>query len=471
MPPSPASQVFMSYSRKDNIVAQRIVSFLRKQGVNVWVDNEKLIPGTPVWEEAIEKAIKSASAIIVILSPDSKSSEWVRREISLADQYRKRVFPVLARGDEETSTSLRLIGRQYVDIRTNEKAGLNSLNVALSFYLEELNTREEKQTAEQKLDTDATSFNTRSKQQKNRALLLKFKIPAFILALGFISYLIWQVIPSVFFPLPTATSIPTATKTLHPPTKTNTPVLTPTSGISTKLGEHGEILVYVPEGEFTMGSNRNPDEQPIHKVYLDAFWIDQTEVTNKQYQACVDAGKCGAPSSTNSFTNSSYFRNPKFDNYPVIYLSWEKANGYCVNWAGGHLPSEAQWEKAARGTDGQIYPWGETINCTFANYWLRKNGACVGDTTPVGHYEIGQSPYGAYDMIGNALEWVNDWYGIAYYENSPRLNPPGPVSGTDRVLKGGSWNINDDSPHSASRYHSIPKGSDDNVGFRCAYLP
>ncbi|MBC7876160.1 MAG: toll/interleukin-1 receptor domain-containing protein [Anaerolineales bacterium] len=137
MPQLSTNQVFMSYSRRDDVVMRRIVAFLRKQGIKVWVDNERLIPGTPIWEEEIEKAIKSASAVVVVLSPDSKNSEWVRREISLADQYRKRVFPVLVNGDEEKSISLRLINRQYVDIRQNENVGLSSLETALSVYLQE----------------------------------------------------------------------------------------------------------------------------------------------------------------------------------------------------------------------------------------------------------------------------------------------------------------------------------------------
>jgi hypothetical protein len=132
----------MSYSRKDEIVMRQIVTFLRNQGIKVWVDNEKLVPGTPIWEVEIEKAIKGASAVIVILSPDSKDSVWVRREISYAEQYSKRIFPVMARGDEDSSITLRLITRQYVDIRNNEDIGLNSLNSALLFYLEELDTQQ-----------------------------------------------------------------------------------------------------------------------------------------------------------------------------------------------------------------------------------------------------------------------------------------------------------------------------------------
>ncbi|HSL43054.1 MAG TPA: TIR domain-containing protein [Anaerolineales bacterium] len=135
MPEVPRGHVFVSYSRRDREIMWRIVRFLREQGLNAWVDNEKLIPGTPIWEEEIEKAIKSASAAIVVMSPDAKSSEWVRREISLADQNRKQIFPVLVRGDEDSSITLRLITRQYVDLRANEEAGLRSLYAALSDYL------------------------------------------------------------------------------------------------------------------------------------------------------------------------------------------------------------------------------------------------------------------------------------------------------------------------------------------------
>jgi hypothetical protein len=141
---SSVGHVFMSYSRKDEAVMQRVATFLRKQDINVWVDNEKLVPGTPIWEVEIEKAIKSASAIIVVLSPDSKNSEWVRREISLADQYHTRIFPVLVRGDEDSSITIRLITRQYVDIRQNEVIGLNSLSTELSRYLKELEAREQR---------------------------------------------------------------------------------------------------------------------------------------------------------------------------------------------------------------------------------------------------------------------------------------------------------------------------------------
>ena len=135
-------QVFLSYSRKDEEPMRLIAKSLRAQGIKVWVDNEKLIPGTPIWEDEVEKAIRDAVAIVVVLSPDSKNSEWVKREMTMADQHQKRVFPVLVRGDENTSISLRLINRQFVDLRTNQDAGLKSLSEALSYYISEFNIRE-----------------------------------------------------------------------------------------------------------------------------------------------------------------------------------------------------------------------------------------------------------------------------------------------------------------------------------------
>ncbi|MDX1377308.1 MAG: toll/interleukin-1 receptor domain-containing protein, partial [Anaerolineales bacterium] len=145
--------VFVSYSRKDEAVMRRIVKHLRAQGIKVWVDNEKLIPGTPVWEYEIEKAIKGASAIVVVLSPEAKKSEWVLREITLADQYQKRAFPILVDGRNEDSIPFRLITRQYVDIRTDESTGLNALSSAISFYLEELSRlQEERQAAEREIE-------------------------------------------------------------------------------------------------------------------------------------------------------------------------------------------------------------------------------------------------------------------------------------------------------------------------------
>jgi len=265
------------------------------------------------------------------------------------------------------------------------------------------------------------------------------------------------------------------------PTKTLTPTITPTSTTtSTPTLAAGSIItspkdsmkmVYVPEGAFLMGSpysesGTKNNEKPQHTVFLNSYWIDQTEVTNAMYILCVQAGGCQPPYSTRSFTRLTYFSNTQFANYPVIYVKWSNAETYC-EWAGRRLPSEAEWEKAARGTDGRTYPWGEGINCDLANYWGLNNG-CVGDTSEVGNYPAGASIYGALDMAGNVWEWVSDWYQEIYYSSSPFSNPLGPATGEYKILRGGSWYNSEGSVRIAVRSEHNPDSASNNFGFRCA---
>ncbi len=274
--------------------------------------------------------------------------------------------------------------------------------------------------------------------------------------------------------LATTTRIPRATST---PTKTSTPTeipVTPTPAFgvgSTMISEKdGMTLLYVPAGEFQMGSeNGGSDEKPVHVVYLDAYWIDQTEVTNAMYAKCVADGVCDQPSNSKSYTRDSYYGNSEFDNYPVIYVSWEDANNYC-EWAERRLPTEAEWEKAAGWDDDaqsqRTYPWGSAIDDTYANY--NQN---LGDTIAVRNYESGKSFYGAYDMAGNLWEWVNDWYSSDYYDNSLESNPLGPESGEYRVLRGGSWGNYVSNLRSAYRGRNDPSYTDSSNGFRCSRSP
>jgi len=234
----------------------------------------------------------------------------------------------------------------------------------------------------------------------------------------------------------------------------------------------GMEMVYVPAGEFEMGSNNgDSDEKPVHTVFLDAYWIDKCEVSNAQYALCVAAGDCTKPKYTDSYTRSSYYGNPEYDNYPVIYVSWHQAQAYC-QWAGGDLPTEAQWEKAARGTDGRTYPWGdESPTCQLTNFnqgTYENPNYCVGDTSPVTDYEGGVSPYGALNMAGNVWEWVRDWYGSDYYSKSPAKNPTGPTSGSFRVMRGGSRYFSDRGIRAANRSDSSPTYTNNDYGFRCA---
>ena len=226
----------------------------------------------------------------------------------------------------------------------------------------------------------------------------------------------------------------------------------------------GMTLLYVPAGEFTMGSDSSgSDSIPVHTVYLDAFWIDKTEVTNGMYDKCLKAGQCGPHDSVHSSTRNFYYGSVVYDKYPVIFVTWEDARAYC-SWAGRRLPTEAEWEKAARGVDGRTYPWGnDTPNNNLLNY-----NAAIGDATEVGKYPNGASPYGALDMAGNVWEWVQDWYNETYYASSPASNPLGPDSGTYRVQRGGSWVIDDHYIRSATRYWAYLMSGYNYVGFRCA---
>ncbi|MBK8618198.1 MAG: formylglycine-generating enzyme family protein, partial [Anaerolineales bacterium] len=258
------------------------------------------------------------------------------------------------------------------------------------------------------------------------------------------------------------------TPTIQP---TETPIPTPILDIgSTEISSmDGMTLLYVPKSEFLMGSTNadalaSSDEKPQHSVMVDAFWIDQTEVTNAMYAKCVAANQCDPPNETKSYTRPSYYGNSEFDNYPVIYVSWNDALAYC-SWAGRELPTEAQWEKAARGTDGRIYPWGEDISCDKANY--QRN--CDGDTSPVKNYPNGVSPYGAYDMAGNVWEWVSSLYQPYPYDaNDGREDLS---SSSSRVLRGGSWSYGNYLVRSALRYRVDPAVTYGIVGFRCSRSP
>jgi len=258
-------------------------------------------------------------------------------------------------------------------------------------------------------------------------------------------------------------------------TSTKSVMLTPSSslgiGSTQTMSKDGMVMVYVPAGEFSMGSadsdsQAQSNEKPQHKVYLDAFWIDRSEVTNWMYALCVQVGACREPLLTRSFYRHTYYDDEQFKDYPVIFVGWDDAKTYC-KWAGRRLPTEAEWEKAARGTDGRSYPWGESIDCTKANYQDGKEG-CVGDTAQVGSYPKGASPYGALDMAGNVWEWVEDYYGESYYENSPERNPTGPEEGDAHVLRGGSWNYFMAYSRCAFRFQNTANYRFADVGFRCA---
>lgn len=241
------------------------------------------------------------------------------------------------------------------------------------------------------------------------------------------------------------------------------------------------VMVPVPAGTFQMGCDPDHDggsicgsqELPLHAVYLDAYSVGKTEVTNAHYSLCVAVGTCTPPVGVSTLARPSYFVDPAYANRPVINVSWYQADEYC-RWAGMRLPTEAEWEKAARGSsDTRAYPWGDQApTCALANFSPYGGDSCVGDITAVGSYPAGASIYGVLDMAGNAWEWVNDWWQEDYYSVSPASNPPGPAMGSYKVLRGGCWyNFGSYLKVAARNAASPPTNQVGYAGFRCASTP
>ena len=236
-------------------------------------------------------------------------------------------------------------------------------------------------------------------------------------------------------------------------------------------------IVLIPAGEFQMGdafSEGGTDERPIHTVYVDTFYIDTHEVTNAQYRRFVQATGHRAPEGC-GYVNGEWLAgfkpwldaNFNGDDQPVVCVSWEDAKAYC-EWAGKRLPTEAEWEKAARGVlVGKKFPWGdEDPNGTQCNFADRNADDGYQYTSPVDSFA--PNGYGLYDMAGNVWEWCSDWYDPSYYSKSPKENPTGPSSGASRVLRGGSWNLNPYYMRVSFRFPGVPEYSHNFVGFRCA---
>jgi len=271
------------------------------------------------------------------------------------------------------------------------------------------------------------------------------------------------------------TAITTLTAT---PAPSATPLPTPAPWIDEQTNKS---MIYVQGGIFRMGDDDSePDEGPSQLIRLDPYFIDETEVTNGEYALCVESGQCDPPSRSGATYHQEYYGAPAFDNYPVIFVDWFAARDFCF-WRDARLPSEAEWERAA-GFDPimgikQNYPWGDTFDGTLLNFCdancsQEDNNDAYDDehrdTAPVASYPAGRSPLGLFDMAGNVMEWVSDWYDPDYYEYATDTNPLGPLDGEFKAVRGGSWLSSEDQVGVAGRGSYDPTVRRAHLGFRCA---
>jgi len=398
----------------------------------------------------------------------------------------KQYIPDLPQNVE--SVLLKVLARKPGDRYPNMHAFANELQnllagrevAASTIKTEQLREQMTGKMGKQPLDQsrDAASLQTLPPVRQKKAF------PTLIAALGalgvlallaaFGAYWFISANPGMFIPAtPKQQVLPSPTATDTPPTETIQPTSAPTetplpteTPIPLEITDNKNVpMRLVPAGKFTMGNDGGDAEsRPAHVVNLAAFYIDKYEVTNELYDACVYAVKCRRPQQVRSATRSTYYKNPVFANYPVIYVDWKMAKTYC-EWRGARLPTEAEWEKAARGTDERPYPWGgDKLDCSFANYY-----GCVGDTTPVDQHENGQSVYGVYGMAGNVWEWTSSIF---------RLYPYSAMDGREdleasgnRMARGGSWHEfggNSGNVRTDTRLKLDPGYYGAYVGFRCA---
>ena len=468
-------RVFLCHASADKSAVRDLCRRLRSDGIALWLAEEDLLPGQD-WQLEIPKAVRSSDAVIICLSSRAVTKAgYVQKEIKYAldvaeEQPEGAIFLIPLRlGRCEVPKRLRRW--QWVDLF--QEKGYERLLRALRERADHhqptpLYDQSQAATPRQKRVEVLTLGRRILRRPPRRPWVRPAWLwpvvggaAALVVVIGIAVVVVPQLIETL---LPTVTQQPAATWVRPTATFRATEVPTPLHYTRARppAGEEGGdtwtrptdgmVMVYVPAGEFLMGSGdadglAEDNEKPQHTVYLGAYWIDRTEVTNAQYRKCVEAGACREPECPYSWGHESAYNAP---DHPVVCVSWYDARAYAA-WVGGWLPTEAEWEKAARGTDGRIYPWGDEFDGNRLNYCDRNctkgdidtsvdDGYVV--TAPVGSYLSGTSPYGALDMAGNVWEWVADWYDAEYYGRSPARNPQGPASGDYRVLRGGDFGGN-----------------------------
>ena len=475
-------KVFLCHASEDKPDVRKVHQRLVKDGIDVWLDEEDLLPGQD-WDFKIQKAVREADAIIIFFSKNAISKRgYIQREVRIAlaiaeEQPEGEIYLIPARL-EKCDMPFRLKHLHYVDlfekdgyeklIRSLQVRAKNvdtSVNIKISQLESALHKKSQRESG------SLPPLPTRRSLYSLRSIIIAVVVVVIglfaITALNFpqIRKFFIQRTPTIPYSTP---SEPAPAQTLALPTDTPLPPppIIPASLPDITTDVHGISMALVPAGEFKMGAEEGPEsEAPVSAVYLDDFYIDVYEVTNAAYKECVEDNACETPKNSFDAFEKQYYGTSEYDNFPVIYVSWPMAKAYC-EWRGARLPTSAEWEKAARGTDQRRFPWGEEIDCRNANYH-----GCEGNTSEVGAYTKDKSPYGVYDMGGNVSEWVFDSYSPTHYRflTPPSTNPVYDELSDSHVLRGGSWVLESGYARTTSRRKGYPlDGNSYAIGFRCA---
>lgn len=451
-------KVFLSYASQDKTTVLEIYSALKRESwIDPWLDKERILPGQD-WQMVIETAVDEADVVIICLSNQSVSKEgYVQREIKYAydialEKPEGTIFLIPLRLDEcEIPRKLRFLHRvDYFGVEKDNSYShlLDALNVRYDQKLraeDDHRARQERERTESKVAESTAMPKEEEKAQeviKDQKLRKLLHLPKSIeVNLRIIFFFIIGVIilrffvPDIIAAFRGETPVPTIT-----PTEESTLIPTVVAGRTRISEKDGMVMVYV-----------------LPVSVLDAFWIDLTEVTNAMYGMCVQSGDCESPI-TNSYSHSSYYGESEFDEYPVLNVNWHMANTYC-GWAGRRLPTELEWEYAASGGDGRIYPWGNNFESALGNFcdqncdqnWADNTvNDGYADTAPVNSFLSGASPFGILNMAGNVWEWTST------------------SKGSDMVLKGGSWWTSKANLMITDDQWIKPSSVDPAGGFRCA---
>jgi formylglycine-generating enzyme required for sulfatase activity len=488
-----AHDVFISYSSKDKTVADAVCGTLESRNIRCWIAPRDVLAGRP-FAASLLSAIRESRVFVLVLSEDSNKSAHVLREVSEAVDSGIPIIPFRI-ADIELSEEM------YYYIKSIH--WLNAIKPPLQRHLIKL-----ADTVQALLSVDQGQPSIPVASSLEATTTTPVVLPVRLLVISVFILLavalIWMFVRKTLSSSTTDVADqniseergPTSTGTILPITQVenqstseaqNPTLIASTTPEPTLLAgsldqfrdDFGIPMVLIPSGEFQMGSEWGDiNERPVHSVYLDAYYLDVYEVTNELFarflndvgiqeesvEAWLDAGRTIFQSGSGWVTDSHYA------DHPVVMVSWYGARAFC-EWRGARLPTEAEWEKAARGgMEGMLYPWGDDMPVHTLGM---ESGAQFGDrgdtTVPVGSFD--HNGYGLYDMAGNVYELVADWYVADYYFNSPYENPTGPAISDSRVIRGGSWTTDAYGLRVSSRWWVYPYSKFTNYGFRCVRSP